>query len=221
MKRTRTIRTAPMSCEKGSMKKRRKKYQDHMKTHLVLLEFNDQEEFVPLCVAECKNAKCKNCSDLREGMAQTLSYGLSLCHKHRLTNEVFLLVISPFNWFTFVLPRYGENTTGPFVFNTYEVFTTKEKQTANGEKVTKNYLWRILYIVFFISHHVVKKRFSNIMETLIIFSVFSDPLQKNGLFSFCVMASLTDPALSSVFCCVKSNFLNTCYIEIKSKIKVN
>jgi len=96
MKRTRTIRTAPMSCEKGSMKKRRKKYQDHMKTHLVLLEFNDQEEFVPLCVAECKNAKCKNCSDLREGMAQTLSYGLSLCHKHRLTNEVFLLVISPF-----------------------------------------------------------------------------------------------------------------------------
>jgi len=184
-----------MSCEKGSMKKRRKKYQDHMKTHLVLLEFNDQEEFVPLCVAECKNAKCKNCSDLRE--------------------------VSPFNWFTFVLPRYGENTTGPFVFNTYEVFTTKEKQTANGEKVTKNYLWRILYIVFFISHHVVKKQFSNIMETLIIFSVFSDPLQKNGLFSFCVMASLTDPALSSVFCCVKSNFLNTCYIEIKSKIKVN
>jgi len=145
------IRTSPRVSRKEKKKKRRKKEhhnQDHRKSDLVILESDEVKEvYIPRCVVECKSKSTP--AYLREAMAQTLSYGLSVRHHCRLTNEFFVLILSPFTWLSLVLPHYDENTTtGPFVFNAYEVFINKEKRTANGEKKMKKYLRRSEFLTF-------------------------------------------------------------------------
>ena len=63
---------------------------------------------LPLVIFECKSSL--GSSDIKEGMAQLVSHGLSLRDKKQIAHRIKLVLITPGSWYIAELPPYGKRS---------------------------------------------------------------------------------------------------------------
>ena len=77
------------------------------------------ESLSPLVIFECKSRSDKR--SLQKGMAQLISFGLSLRYNQQLSCKLKLVLITPISWCSASLPPYEEKLS-VILFSEYQVF---------------------------------------------------------------------------------------------------
>lgn len=117
--------------------------EDHRFADVVAMKYLEAHDlFVPHCIIECKDSS--SVTEVREAMAQVLSYGLSLRHFYQLSFEIDLLIITPKIWCTLILPPFNEKVCGALEFQKFHVFSMDMKMKSEKKFFSRRVLLNFL-----------------------------------------------------------------------------